>query len=216
MDKCTDNNADSRLSQYPASRQEQIAGLLEKGVFRIVTPEKILSNTQVFDPCLVDEIKDPCTDKAYDKSRPVMQAHNNEKENLVLTQLPIIQRAYIQLTSDFNWDFYIRLPPEQISLLDILSDYIVKVIKLLHNVSEASINRFAIYYLYYKEKSGMIESVYNPFLFWSLPKLLSLPNASFNCVVKFAIYHPHYKEKIVSNPTQTFVCVTDYFYFSYG
>ena len=80
VDKYTDNDADFRLSQYLASRQKQIAGPVEKGVSRIVTSEKIPSDIQVFDPYLVNEIKDLCTDKAYDKSYLVMQTHNNEKK----------------------------------------------------------------------------------------------------------------------------------------
>ena len=175
-----------------------------------------MSNTQIFDPCLAEEIKDPCTDKAYNKSRPVMQAYNNEKENLVLTQLPTIQWAYIQSTSDFNWDFYICPPPKQISQLGTSSDYIVKVIKLLHDMPEASIKRFAAYYPYNKKKPGMTESAYDPFLFRPPPKLLSLFDASSNCIVKFAIYHPKYKEKIVSNPNWTFVCATNCLYFPYS
>ena len=59
----------------------------------------------------------------------------------------------------------------------------------------------------------MTESAYDLFFFRPLPKLLSLTNALFNCVVKFATYHPHYKEKIVSNPTRTFVCAANCLYF---
>ena len=62
----------------------------------------------------------------------------------------------------------------------------------------------------------MTESVYDPFFFRPPPKLLSLPNASSDCVVKFATYHLHFKEKIVSNPTQTFICAANCLYFSYG
>ena len=102
MDKYTDNDVDSWLCQYPASRQKQIAKLLKKEVFRIVTPEKIPSNAQVLNPYLVNKIKDLYTDKAYDKSCPVMQVHNNKKENLVLTQSLTIQRAYTQSSSNFN------------------------------------------------------------------------------------------------------------------
>ena len=145
-----------------------------------------------------------------------MQAHNNEKENLVLTQLPTIQRAYIQSTSDFHQNFYISPPPKQISLLGTSSNYIVKVIKLLHDVPKASINRFIVYHLHYKEKPGMIESTYDLFLFRPPPKLLSLFDASSDYIIKFATYHPHYKEKIISNPTRTFVCAANCLYFSYG
>ena len=81
---------------------------------------------------------------------------------------------------------------------------------------EASINCFSAYHPYYKKKLRMTEFVYNPFFFRLLPKLLSLPDASFNCVVKFATYHLHYKDTIISNLTWTFVCAIDCFYFLYG
>ena len=142
-----------------------------------------------------------------------MQAHNNKKENLVLTKLPTIKRACIQSTLDFNWDFYICLPFKQILLLGILLDYIVKVIKLLYDVPEVSVNCFAAYHLYYKK--NIIDSAYDPFLFRLLPKLLLLPDVLSDYAVKFATYHPHYKETIVSNSTWTFVCTTDCLYFSY-
>lgn len=68
-------------------------------------------------------------------------------------QLKTIKRwAYIQLISYFNLDFYINLFSEKILALNILLDCFVKVIKLLYNMSKASIKRFAIYCLYYKKK----------------------------------------------------------------
>ena len=147
MDKYIDNDAVSELSQYSASRQNQIAGLLQKDVFRIVSPKKIPSNTQVFDLYFIDEIENPCTNKAYDKNRLVMQAHNNEKKNLVLTQLPTIQRAYIQSTSDFNQDFYIRSSSEQISLpvLGVSLDCSFEIIKPLHDMPKISNFLFTTY-----------------------------------------------------------------------
>lgn len=63
-----------------------------------------------------------------------------------------ITQAYVEIVLDLNWNFYIRPPCEPISLLDNLCDSIVKVIKLLHDMPEASTNRFTIYHPYYKEK----------------------------------------------------------------
>ena len=135
----------------------------------------------------------------------------------MLTQLPTVQRrAYIQSTLDFNRDFYIRLPPEQISRLSILSDCIVKVIKPLHNVPEANINHAAAYHPHYKEKSKISEFTYNLFLLRPPPKLVSLPNVSSKCVVKFVTCHPHYKDKFVGNSTRTFVCAANCLYFLCG
>ena len=125
-------------------------------------------------------ITDSCIDKVYKKSRLVIQAHNDNK-NLVLTQLLKIQRAY-----NINWDFYIWQSRKPILLLGNSSDSIIKVIKLLYNVSEARINWCAIYHLHYKEKLGMIKSTVK------IIKLLCYePKVNKHL---FAIYYPYYKK----------------------
>jgi hypothetical protein len=74
-------------------------------------------------------------DLAFEKSRLVVQAYDNEEKKLVLTQSPTIQRvsqrlilciaamkpdirlylqdisqAYVQSTTDLNCEFYVRPP----------------------------------------------------------------------------------------------------------
>ena len=71
-------------SQLSASGQKKIQRLSEKNVFKVVTPEKVPSSSQIFDFYFVDKLKDLCIDKAYEKSRPVMYAYNDEEKNLVL------------------------------------------------------------------------------------------------------------------------------------
>ena len=127
----------------------------------------------------------------------------------------------------FNPNFYIRPSLKKILLLDTLFDCLVKALKLLHDVLEASTNRFAAYHPHYKEKLEIVEAVYNLFL-WSLSKLISLFGISSHCIIEvitplhdvldegkhwFAIYHPHYKDKFVGNLTQAFVCATNCLYF---
>ncbi len=99
LDTFTNKYANAQLS---ASGQKENQKLLEKDVFKVVTLDKIimleevLSSTQVFNSSLVDNIKDPCTDKAYEKNRPVMHTYNDEKknlENLVLIHLPKIPKV---------------------------------------------------------------------------------------------------------------------------
>lgn len=47
---------------------------------KVVTPKEIPNNAQVFNPCYMDEIKDPYTKKVYEKTCPVIQTfHNNNK-----------------------------------------------------------------------------------------------------------------------------------------
>ena len=113
--------------------------------------------------------------------------------------------AYIQSTSYFNPDFYIRLSPEKILLLDTLLDCLVKVIKLLHNMLEASINHFAAYHPHYKEKLEitLIEFAYNLFHFRLLLKPLSLTGISSNSIEKFTTYYLYYKK--ISGPSSDYV-----------
>ena len=138
-------------NQFTASRQKEISGPLEKGVFKIVQFEDIPAGARVFNSRFVDEIKNAGTEKAFEKSRLVVQAYNDINKSLVLTQSPTIQRvsqrlliclattisntklyfrdvtqAYVQSTSDLNLDFYIRPPHELATLLGAPSDCILQ------------------------------------------------------------------------------------------
>lgn len=188
-------NTDAPPAQYTASRQKEIAGLLEKGVLKVVTTDSIPSNAQIFNSRFVDEIKNPSTDKAYKKSRLVVQAYNDKEKDLVLTQSPTIQRvsqrliiclaaifqdndniklylrdvtqAYVQSTSNLNREFYIRPSPELISLLGVSSDCVIKVMKPLYGVPEAGNHWFPTYHIHHKDKLGMKESTYDLCLLYS-------------------------------------------------
>ena len=78
-------NTDAPPAQYTAFRQKEIAELLEKGVFKIVTSADIPSNTRIFNSYFVDEIKHVGTDKAYKKIRLIVQVYNDQEKDLVLT-----------------------------------------------------------------------------------------------------------------------------------
>ena len=187
-------------TQLFASGQKNIQGLLKKDVLKVSTydkvvmPEGISSSIQVFNSRFFYDIKDPCTDKADEKSRPVIHAYNDKKKNLMQMDLPkisevrrgigsylaaIIQdndnnnimfysrditQTYVEIASDLNPDFYIRPLSELILLLSDSFDSIVKVMRLLYNKREADNHRFAIYHPHYKEKPGMIESAHNYYL----------------------------------------------------
>ncbi len=139
FDVFTNKDANAQPPQYTASKQTEIAGLLEKEVFKVVTTEDIPSHARIFNSRFSDEIMNPGTDKAYEKSRLVVQAYNDKDKNLVLTHSPTIQQvsrrlivdlaamfqdndkiklslrditqAYVQSTSNLNRDFYIQPPP---------------------------------------------------------------------------------------------------------
>ena len=67
-------------------RQKEIKGLFKKGVFKLVKPKDILQSNRVFNSRFVDKIKNPSTDKAFEKSKLVIQAYNDPEKNLILTQ----------------------------------------------------------------------------------------------------------------------------------
>ena len=70
--------------------QKEVAGLLEKGVFKTVDRKDVPSDARIFNSSFVDEIKNANTDKTFEKSRLVVQAHNDLNKDLVLTQSPTI------------------------------------------------------------------------------------------------------------------------------
>ena len=55
--------------------------------------DAIPKGVRLFNSRFVDEVKHKGTDKAFEKSRLVVQAYNDQGKELVLTQSPIIQRV---------------------------------------------------------------------------------------------------------------------------
>jgi hypothetical protein len=53
----------------------------------------VLTNARIFDFYFVDEIKNLDIDKAFKKSRLIVQAFDDSDKNLILTQSSIIQRV---------------------------------------------------------------------------------------------------------------------------
>jgi hypothetical protein len=139
----------------------------------------------------VDEIKNPGTDKAFEKSRLVVQAYNDQEKELVLTQSPTIQRvsqrlilciaaiglhslylrdisqAYVQSTTNLNREFYVRPPRELQSELGIGKDTVLKVLKPLYGVPEAGNHWFKTYHSHHVQQLHMDQSTYDPCLLQS-------------------------------------------------
>lgn len=90
LDTFTNKYADTSLFAF---EKKDIQKLMKKDVFKIVNLDKnimfeeVLSSTQVFNSSFVNNIKDPCTDKAYIKNRSVLYTYKNEKKNLILMHL---------------------------------------------------------------------------------------------------------------------------------
>jgi hypothetical protein len=137
-------------------------GLLESGVFEVINITDVPKGIRIFNSRFVAEIKNPGTDKAFEKSRLVVQAYKDTEKDLVLTQLPTIQRvsqrlilalaailytndddiclylrditqAYTQSKTQLNRDFFVR-PPAELKLKD---GSILRVVKPLYGVPEA-------------------------------------------------------------------------------
>ncbi len=150
------------LSQFAAFRQKEINDLIEKDVFQSVRTDDVSFDVRIFNSRFVDEIKHFDIDKAFEKSRLVVQAFNDQNKNLVLTQSSTIQRVsqrlivclivvfskmnlylrdiiqtYVQSITSLNRDFFVRSSVELIKHLDVDSNSILKIVKSLYDVFEA-------------------------------------------------------------------------------
>jgi hypothetical protein len=80
------------LSQFAAFRQKEINDLIEKNDFQSINKNDVSLDVRVFNFRFVNEIKHFDIDKAFEKSRFVMQTFNDQNKNLMLTQSSIIRR----------------------------------------------------------------------------------------------------------------------------
>ena len=72
-------------TQFSASCQKEVIGLLKKGIFKIIKLYNILKGTRLFNSQFINKIKNKGTNKAFKKLRLVIQAYNNSEKELVLT-----------------------------------------------------------------------------------------------------------------------------------
>ncbi|KAI0994114.1 hypothetical protein K3495_g14069 [Podosphaera aphanis] len=146
---------------FADSRRKEINDLLEKGVFKIIDESSVPQSVRILNSRFVFEIKKIGTDKAFEKSRLVVQAFNDHGKEFVLTQSPTIQRmsqrltlaltatlhkkmslnlfirdisqTYVQSTTQLNRNFFVNPPKE----LGLKSGSILKIVKPLYGVPEA-------------------------------------------------------------------------------
>jgi hypothetical protein len=187
-----DIEAFENTPSFKDSRCKELNGLLEKGVFEVVNMADIPQGIRIFNSRFVDEIKHAGTDKAFEKSRLVVQAYYDHGKDLVLTQSPTIQRvsqrlilalsailheekstspslylrdisqAYVQSNTRLNRDFFVR-PPKELKLKE---GSILKVVKPLYGVPEAGNHWFNTYHRHHLENLQMSESTYDPCLLY--------------------------------------------------
>ena len=169
------------------SRQQEINGLLERGVFEIVDEKDVPETTRIFRTRFVDLIKNEGTNKAFEKSRLVVQAFNDQGKQNILTQAPTIQRAsqrlilaiapsivdanvylrdisqaYTQSTTAMLRNVYVRAPIE----MELPPNRILRVARPLYGIPEAGTHWFQTYHTHHVQKLKMAQSTYDTcFLF---------------------------------------------------
>ncbi len=72
------------FSQFATFKQKKINDLIEKNVFQSVNKNDVSLDVRIFNSRFVDEIKHFDIDKAFEKSRFVMQTFNDQNKNLML------------------------------------------------------------------------------------------------------------------------------------
>lgn len=172
---------------FVESRQKELNGLLEKGVFEIVNITDIPEGSRIFNSRFVDELKNIGTAEAFEKSRLVVQAYMDQGKGSVLTESPTLQRvsqrvilalaamllkpqtglflrditqAYTQATTRLNRVFYIRPPPE----IGFPPGTILRVIKPLYGIPESGNHWYGTYHKHHTEKLNMATSTFDPCL----------------------------------------------------
>jgi hypothetical protein len=178
---------------FADSRRKEVNGLLENGVFELVNTADIPPGARIFGSRFVDEVKNKGTEKAFEKSRLVVQGYGDTEKSTVLTQSPTIQRvsqrlilalavilrkdaalymrditqAYTQSKTPLSRDFFIRPPSELRTALQLDEGCILRVVKPLYGVPEAGNHWFNTYHRHHLEKLGMEQSTYDPCLLYT-------------------------------------------------
>ncbi|EED15482.1 conserved hypothetical protein [Talaromyces stipitatus ATCC 10500] len=174
-------------TRFTDSRKQEVDGLLERGVFHFVHENEVPKGERIFNSRFVDEMKNSGTDKAFEKSRLVVQAYNDEGKDFILTESPTIQRcsqrlilcltacmvthslwlrdvvqAYIQSQTYLNRDIFVR-PPLELAIL-LSPGTLLKVVKPLYGIPESGNHWFNTYHSHHTEKLQMETSTYDPCL----------------------------------------------------
>jgi hypothetical protein len=175
-------------TDYTESRKKELDGLLERKVFEIVHESDITPTARIFKSRFVDEVKFHGTDKAYEKSRLVVQAYNDDDKKGILTQSPTIQRvsqrillavalllpnmkvclrdisqAYTQSTTSLIRDIYIRAPAE----MNVPEGYLLRVCRPLYGIPEAGTHWFHTYHKHHTTALAMTSSTFDPCLLFT-------------------------------------------------
>ena len=75
----------SSFANFQASRLKEFNKLFEKEIFEIIYIEDLFIEARVFKSRFINQIKNEGIEKAFEKSRFIMQAFNNLKKYKILT-----------------------------------------------------------------------------------------------------------------------------------
>ena len=181
-DKSGSKLATSDAQPFLDSQRKEINGLLENGVFQVMPISEISPGVRIFNSRFVDEIKNAGTATAFEKSRLIVQAYNDEGKLSILTQAPTIQRmsqrlilalcastqhelylrditqAYTQSATLLNREIYVRAPQE----LGIEKNLVLKIIRPLYGIPEVGAHWFGTYHVHHTKNLLMTQSTYDP------------------------------------------------------
>jgi hypothetical protein len=176
------------LEDFTESRQKEIKGLLDRGVFKIIDKKDVPKGTRIYKARYVDEVKNKGTAKAFKKSRLVVQAYNDQEKKTILTQSPTIQRvsqriilaltailgsidkvvlyirdiqqAYVQSQTRLARLFIIVAPKE----MGLPEGTLLQVMLPLYGIPESGNHWFGTYHKHHKEKLQCSTSAHDPCL----------------------------------------------------
>ncbi|KAM4061493.1 DUF1421 multi-domain protein [Hirsutella rhossiliensis] len=138
----------------------EIDDLLVRGVFSFERyNEAKHGNHHIFRSRMVREVKGKET-KPYEKSRLVVQGHNDFEKTTLLTQSPTIQRVtYPQAQTELFRTILTHLPAELEGRYP--EGTIIRVIKPLYGIAEAGVHWFRTYHGHHVDNLDMSTSTYD-------------------------------------------------------
>jgi hypothetical protein len=163
---------------------KELARLLNNHGFEIVEPHDVPADARVSGTRFVDSMKNGGTDKAFEKSRLVVQAFNDSEKETILTQAPIIQRssqwldlavslildagihlrdisqAYTQSETQLTREIYARAPGET----NLPRSTAIRFLSPLYGIPEAGTHWFRTYHRHQTDNLKTKASTYDPCL----------------------------------------------------
>lgn len=171
--------------KYTASRQKEVDGLMQRGVFTIAK-ENDAKGLRIYGSRFVDTMKNEGTPEAFEKSRLVVQGFNDKHD--FLTHSPTVQRAsqrlllaiapcdprmefiirdvsqaFVQSETSIKRPIFVRPP----SILGYPHGTLFRVNRPLYGIPEAGIHWFYTYHRYHMNKLNMRPSIYDMCLLYT-------------------------------------------------